>query len=371
MAGLPARSELSVSSASEWAFEAAQAGDDAGLRRLLREIPMAGRIRLTLEREPSFFRAAAIEGARHITAIVRHPQTRELVALGCRSVRERYVNGALAQVGYLSRLRVPPQFRGRTRSVLRKGFDFLARSHRPEEAAFDISTILADNTVARRLLTAHLPGLPYFRELEPISMFLIAARRRRPCRDVSVVPGTPARLEGLIECLDRFARRHQLASHWTAQNLSPDGPALNDFLLVLEQERVTACLAFWDQRAFSQVVVQGYDRWLGFWRPWLNLFGAGLPLPGTVLPLAYLSHLAVDDDDPHRLEALLIAAGNHARLHSDCKWLALTLADRHPLAAVARRYSARQSVSLLYLVHQPQQEVALDGRIPHVEMATL
>ena len=44
-------------------FAAAEAGDDAELRAMLRRNVMDGDIALTFRREPSYFQAAAVQGA--------------------------------------------------------------------------------------------------------------------------------------------------------------------------------------------------------------------------------------------------------------------------------------------------------------------
>ena len=80
------------------------------------------------------------------------------------------------------------------------------------------------------------------------------------------------------------------------------------------------CLALWDQTGFKQVVVRGYAPRLERLRPWINRSPVAssatprLPDPGEALPHAYLSHVAVDEDDPDVFEALAEAAYAEARV---------------------------------------------------------
>ncbi|HSS49284.1 MAG TPA: hypothetical protein VLX28_10080, partial [Thermoanaerobaculia bacterium] len=94
--------------------EEAAPEDDPELRRLLRDNPMAGEIRVSLEREPNAFLAAAVEGEPHRTIVARDPEG-GIVGMGSRSVWNAFVNGEPCRLGYLSQLRVDRAHRGRKR----------------------------------------------------------------------------------------------------------------------------------------------------------------------------------------------------------------------------------------------------------------
>jgi len=351
---------------SRYAIGLATAADDDDLRRLLRETPMPGPIEVSLEREPDFFAAARQEGGRHHTVAIRDRLTGRLAAMGSRSVYEMFVDGQPQRVGYLSQLRIAPEHRRPGRQLLRLGFDLLRQTHAEGEASFDITTIIDGNETARRILEAGLPGLPRYQRLEEFVTFLLPVRRgSRAGSAIHVASGSALLLPGILDCLERFGRRHQFAWHWTSNILPPER-----FYVALAGDHIAGCLALWDQRAFKQVVIRGYDRTMTWRRPLLNLLGARLPPVGEPLAHAHLSHVAVDDDDPQVLAALLAAAMEGARRDKlDC--VTIGSAARHPLSEVVRRcYRCREYVSILYAVHWDQPPT-LDGRIPHPEVAVL
>ncbi|HUJ71986.1 MAG TPA: hypothetical protein VLZ30_07060 [Verrucomicrobiae bacterium] len=296
--------------------------DEAGLRRLLRETPMPGPIQITLEREPDFFAATQQEGGRYYTAAIRDRQTGQLVAMGSRSVRKLFVNGHPRRIGYLSQLRIAPEHRRHSRQFLRMGFDLLRQTHAEDEMPFDITTIVADNEVARRLLEAGLPGLPRYTPVERILTMLLPVRG--PASRAPSLPGTTG------------------------------GAPILQFAPV-----EIPCSGVWDQRMFKQIVVRGYSPWLRRCR-WLWR----LPAVGTVLPVAYWSCPSLTNDD--------LDAARAAAREKGCRWLAFGLSERHSLVdVVRRRYRPRVYKSILYVVHEPDTTVELDGRIAHVEVALL
>lgn len=367
-----------------FSFELATAADDADVRRLLRESPMGGAVSVTLEREPDASVAAAVEGDVHHTVVARDRSTGAVAAVGAVSVRDAYLNGHVARLGYLGQLRLARAYTGRA-SVLRGGYAFLRRLHETTGASVYLTSIFSDNHRARRFLERGLPGMPAYRPLETFETLLMpVAWRPNPPAGGRVRKNVNREPEDLVDCLRRNGPRYQLSPAWTQSSLDlldrtgTLGPA--DFHYATPRGHdVKGCLAVWDQRPFKQVVVRGYCRPLAAARPLINLAsglvgGGRLPAAGEALDMAYLSHVAVDGDDPEVFEALLRSAHADARSRG-LQYLALGLASRHPLLPVAGRlFRHRRTVSTLYAVHWEDGADAvarLDGRVAHCEVALL
>jgi hypothetical protein len=366
------------------AFSVATAADDPDLRRLLRENPMLGRISVSLEREPDARIASAIEGDVHGTLIARNVDNGEAIAMGGYAVRNMYLNGRPQRVGYLGQLRVDTAYRGR-RSVLLGGYGFLRQLHPTLGVPLYLTSIVADNRAARRVLTANLPGMPVYRELEPFVTLLIPVPGSisRQQRAAPVVRATADQLDEIVDCLARNGARHQFTPRWTRQSINDGsltrGLQSEDFYVAVRGGKIVGCVARWDQREFKQAAIRGYDRATRILRPAINLAAPILKIPrlpgiGQPIQQAYLSHLAIDEDDPDIFAALLGAVLND-KASAPFNWLVLGLAERHPLLAVARcQLRCREYRSMLYVVHwEDGAEAAgqLDGRIPHPEVAVL
>jgi hypothetical protein len=334
--------------------------DDADIRALLRQSVMDGAIRLALTREPRFALGAEVEGERHCTVLVRDAATNRLLGMGSRSVREVFHHGEPARLGYLGQLRTAPGTRHVRR--IRDAFNAIEAAARPDELPFDLTSIVADNEPARRLLERGLPGLPEYRPLAEAETLVMPTADpvwvRRLRRMPSVRPAGAGDVARVVGFLQAQLRRHALAPRWTEADLGERcrDLAIEHFVLLEEQGALRGVGAVWDQRAFKQVVVSGYQPWLARARRPLNavlrLLGQPrLPPAGASLTLGYLSHFALAaDDDLEGAVALIHGLRRQARGRGLAQ-LAVTLADDHPLrAALGKRFAARRYRSILYAV---------------------
>jgi hypothetical protein len=347
---------------------------------MLRQNPMAGAVSLSLEREPDYFTAAAVEGPRHEVLAARDRRTGEVVVIGSRSVRRCYVDGQVAWLPYIGALRVARQWRGHLPALL-GAYDLCRSLRRDDELPFCLTAIVADNSPARGVLEAGLPGMPAYREIERLTTMIIPTGRRRPRPPFEIQRGSAKWIEHIVDCLDRNNRRRQFAPVWSAGDLLSDertpGLRPEDFFMAMDNGEVVACLALWDQRAFKQVVVRDYSPGLRRLRPVLNLLAPVLGIPhlpavGRRVETAFLSHVAVDGDDPAVLVALAAAARCEAKRRG-IDSVALALSQRSPMLPAARAgFRHRPYHSILYTVNwddAPPPE--LDGRVAHPEGSAL
>ena len=352
------------------------------LRALLREHAMPGWVELTLEREPDFFAAAAAAGGVSQTIVALDGDT--VVGMGCRSVREVYLNGRAASLGYLSGLRLQPAFRRGT--ALARGYRFLRQLHEDGRTAAYVSTIIEDNRVVMAMLAGGRAGLPRYRDLGRYVTFAVALGAwrpgRRPRPDVIVSHATPSDLDAVVAFLNEHGRRRQFfpvvhchdfnARAW--QGLDPR----NVLIARGDGGRIEGTAACWDQSACKQTRVIGYRPLLAAVRPLLNtvlhLAGfPGLPAKRALLPALYLSLICIRGDDPATLAALL--NGVHAEHGGARGWLMVGLHERDPLCGAIRRWTSLRYTSRLYAVHWEDGRSVIDAltpdRVPYLDLATL
>lgn len=365
---------------SSFYTKTARPEDEALIRQLMREAPMQGAVRLTLQREPDANLAAGIQGRKHVTVLVVNASDGQVLGTGSRSVRSLYVNGKVRQVGYLGQLRAQPGRNGLRR--LRAGYNAIEQTRGDEDFCCDITSIIGDNTVAVRMLERGLSGLPEYRQLATLTTFVIPTYGRTGKGRYQVENADIEDLQDIVSCLQNYLSQYQFSPHWDEhmihdQNVCKD-LSVDDFLIIRNGEKVSAAVAIWDQRSFKQIVLHGYSRTLSSIRPLLNvlLFIRGkpmLPAAPCELGLAYLSHLAVDQNDPEKFRDL-ISRARVAAAARGIRYLALGLTTAHPLHGVlARSFPNYRYTSRLYTVHWEKGAICehVHGRIAHVEVAVL
>lgn len=358
--------------------------DDSEIRKLLRDSAFGGSIRVSLQREPDSRLASTIEGHVHGTIVARDHVNGAVAGIASRSIRDVFINGEPARVGYLGQLRIAPAYR-RRRELLQAGFDFCRRLHqRQHEARIYLAAVVADNQQAQRLLSRRAAGWPRFRPIDQLETLAIpVGTAPRSVKGVSIERGGQVPLEEIVGCLDRAGRRFQFYPRWSVEAFATDrvrGLAAEDFIVARIGNRVVGCLACWDQRAFKQVVVHGYAPGLRRWRWLINAVSPVIGLPrlpaaGTALQFAYLSHLAVDPEFEDELPAALVAQGREIARSKGLKYVVLGLPRRYrPLAAVKRAFRHRGYESILYVAVWPDGEehaARLDDRPPYPEIALI
>lgn len=328
----------------------ADRGDDAGLRRLLRASVMPGTVRVAFTREPDYFAADGLAGADDVTVVARRHG--EVVGAGRCSLYSLMRNGTPRRIGYLGLLRVADETRASPR-LIREGYDLLGDVVRTRAEGF-FTSIAIDNVRARRVLElGGRLGLPSYRRLCDL-VTMVA-----PVRPNDVAEVEPPSESELGSFLNDDATRFQLALPWNGslwQSLRQYQVSVRDFAVVRRGGRIVAAAAVWDQRAFRQTVIDGYEGVPGRIRPLVNAAAAmlgrpALPAPGTVL--AQGSILGASVPDPRDWNTLWSQLQQRAGA-SGLSWLVISRDARDPELAILRRLTrAREFVTTLYDVVWP------------------
>ncbi len=325
-------------------FRHARADDDHRLRGLLRDNQLDAWVRLSFEREPSYFAGEALMGeACTVIAEGRDGGDPAMGMYNC-AFLPVYVDGRAETVGYLGGLRIAPAYRRRIRYV-RHGYDSIRRLA-PGHATLPywMTSIAVDNRAARRLLEAGLGFLPRYRPVGRMRTFAIAARKAGS-QDL-LQPVSVADVDELVAFHAAQARAFEFApvldKAWLLALDGRHGLSLQDFFIWRADGRIQACVALWDQRAFKQTVVRGYRQPLDRLRRVYNALARvggwpDLPAAGHRIEQLYLAFLAIDGERLAQLpsiirHALHLAAGRGARV------AVLGLNLDNPLSAMVQRH---------------------------------
>jgi len=365
-------------------YEIATPASEPGLRKLLRENPVSGNIRVSLEREPNAFHAAAVTGDVYQFVLAYVNRQPEPAGFGARFELDAYINGRVQRIGYLSELRSAGGFKFR-RNLLLEAYRAMRKHHELGNTPYYLTTIIADNTAARRLLEAGLSDMPTYSPLEMMATLTIPARSgaRVRANPGKIQPASHDQLPALAAALARCGQHYQFYPAWPENILfSSDrcrGLSVQDFLVCHDGGGLKGCLALWDQRSFKQTVIRGYSKQLSRLRPAHNLFSPlfgrpRLPAPGARLESGFLSHLVVDPDDHSTIVSLMSQACRNA-VQRGLDYVMIGVAERNPICATIRQnFSCHSYLSMIYLVYWEDgkdEAGKLDNRIAHPELAIL
>jgi len=364
--------------------ELAKPSDDMGLRKVFRETPMPGAVQIAYLREPSFFEALQVEGWYNEVLIGRDDENGCMVGLGTRSIKTAFINGHRSPLGYLSSLRLAEEYRGGTN--LARGYRILRERHQDGRTKLYVTTIMEDNTVARKILTSHRAGLPAYHDYGQFCCMAISLQqklRSASSKALEIRLATREEVPAIIEFWQQEGTRKQFFPEYSAADLLSSegllrGLELEDIFLAFSGEELVGTMAAWDQKSFRQSVVRGYNRRLTFLRLPYNgvarLLGYPiLPRPGSTLDYFNLSLICIQEDDPQVFGSLL--AQMIRRYQSRYSLFMAGLHERDPLLPVLRQYHHFPYVSRLYVVcwedGQEDFENLDDWRVPYLELGAL
>jgi hypothetical protein len=275
-------------------FELATKDDDPALRRLLRNIRMDGLISVSFGREPNYFAAHQCEGQFVQVLIARDRNSDQIVGMGTRSIRDRYVAGNPRKVGYLSGLRIHPDYRGNT--VLARGYRFLKELDQDAQAEFYVTTIAVENRAASNSLLGGRAGLPFYNKIGRLNTWIIPKKHRsKRSAQAQIRAIQPPDIPALMSFLEKVSKQRELLPNYQERDfLFPSdvftGMKSGHLHGMWIDGQLLGTLGLWDQRSIKQVVVEQYDWRFRFLRPLYNAFANAMrkvrfPPPGQCLPL--------------------------------------------------------------------------------------
>lgn len=360
-------------------FSLASEAEDEALRALLRRIAMPGNITLSFQREPSFLLAEQAGSVVSQVMVCRDRTKDQIVGMGSRSIRDMYIDGKPARVGYLSMLRGVPEARGNI--ALARGYRYLRELHADGAVPYYFTTILDDNVEAKNLLTSARGGLPVYKPLAQLITYLIPLRRNRSHKNTNntVSRVDQHQLSEAVAFLQQWNSRYQFAPVYTLADILGQSKLLpafcrENFYVYQEHDEIRGTLGVWDQQSLKQTVVTAYSRNMQLLRPFYNLYAAitgnpGLPPTGSEIKVLYASFLSGSEI---AFEALLKQTLKDWS-GKGYDYLSIGVCADNPLSPLAARYATQRISSTIYIVYWQDEGVTLpqtDTPV-HVEIATL
>lgn len=276
-------------------------GDGAALLAFYNGIPLDGAgIRVRSQRRGDFFRFLDYLAAEHYTIMAEADGAVQGLASVC--LRQGYVDGRCARVGYLCDLRLGPR-----RDLARNWRRAYAGLFDPRSAIDElrdcrgcVAAVIDRGTPPPLGIVNQRPEGLRYRRIAPYRMVNVLGRyapRQRPAWPVR--SAASADLPALREYLDRQQRRRPFGFCYAAGELERrlrtwDGLALEHFLLATAADgQILGCLCPWSPARAKHNVLEHL--------PWyLRAASRVLPLPrlGAPIRAGYLTHLEISHSLP-------------------------------------------------------------------------
>ncbi|MFT3684806.1 MAG: hypothetical protein QM783_07730 [Phycisphaerales bacterium] len=334
-------------------FSEARSEDDAEIRRLLREHAMPGAVSVSLEREPSLRAGHELEGGEHRTLVCRDGDKGCIIAVGSGVTRSMWVGGVLTPVAYLTQFRLDHAARGKRRLIV-DGYEHMGAMLR---TPCTFTSILDDNTQARRLLERGLPGMPTYQYLSPFHTFALGRGKGTSAGSKRVEQLAVSNAAAVASLLTAERGATALAPAWTEHEIARLIRTGTLTLLGLRNDnQLQACVGVWNLSGVKQAVVRGYTRTLSLARGALNMAALALgsphlPAVGEPLRMRFLSHAALQRCSYADAQMLLGAACGLAR--SQGASLIGGAAPDHPLHGLLSQHAWNTMRSRIYSVEWP------------------
>lgn len=207
-----------MSSPSErYAIDLATPDDGAALAAIYRsDDGFPGDLQVLFTRGDDAYASLLADGEGVVIPIVRERATGRIVGMGACVTRRAWVEGQPTKVGYLTGLKALPEFRRRV-PLIPQVYAFL-REQTPDVELY-YTTILSENTLARRMLERRRPTMPEYRHVGTYTTHFF----RHPWP-------TPPASAGTLDELMALQSRADLAS------VSPTGLTDADVRLVRDRD---------------------------------------------------------------------------------------------------------------------------------------
>lgn len=346
---------------------------DEACRVILQTSPMGKNIRLSFRREPSFFPAEKIANTWSQLVVLCDDENEKVLGFGVRSSRPYWLNGQEVELGYISQLRLVPEFRNGL--YLAKGYRKFRELHEQDgKIPFYITTILSDNEVARSSLESKRIGLPSYKPLDELSSYFFIAQKAHS-KSTEIIHQSD-----ITEVLTKYnneVRDGSLATRYDENTTS--------WMSLVDHETITVCSSSFTASALlvdfskvKQVIIDGYSMSYTIITELARVFAPFLgirppPKGGSHLKSLYLIAVSISGDRKQGFQALLQYARNRA-FQKNCHGVVYGLSSQSSLNEYANRKCISNTKSILYAVAWDEGVIPkIDNSVDkiNVEVATL
>mgnify|MGYP001068204293 CR=1 FL=1 len=343
-------------------FGLASSEDNRQILEIFESIDFKGNISVLFTRRPDPCESLMNDGETAVIPVIREVESGKICAVGCCIIRKAFINGEVRNTGYLTGLKVLPEYRRKLPNIS----DVYSFLHEQTRDKVDIyyTTILKDNINAQKLLEKRRKNMPQYDYAGEYTVYCFTTGK-------SVNSNSYTFKQGGDKALEEFYKRQLSTYNFSPVNMDLYGLTLEDFYTLsdVNGEIIAAC-AVWNQQSYKQYIIKGYG---GIYRhlKHIPLSWIGYPnLPKENLPANYASIalLMVKDNSEELARYFVKKVAQHSKKYD---FLMLGLFQNHPLNGAFKRIRHIKYQSKLYTVNWNINAIKPDQRPVNLEVGLL
>lgn len=226
----------------------AEHDDAAGIKKVFESGEFPGGISIQFLRGEDPFTSLQNDGDKAIVLIIVDTITNEIIAVGACIIRKAYVNGGIKNVGYLTGLKVLPQYHRKV-SIIPKAYEFLYQVTKDDIDLY-YTTILTDNIPAQKLLEKKRKNMPEYKYIGNYTVYCMGTGKKRNNLDIEC---------GNIKDLDEFYSKCLPNNNLSPINRNLFGLQNSDFYTLRQDGEIIIACAVWNQQDYKQYLLKSYS----------------------------------------------------------------------------------------------------------------
>ncbi|MDD2402377.1 MAG: hypothetical protein PHD60_09295 [Clostridia bacterium] len=344
-------------------IELASPADAEEILKIYESGDFKGNISVLYTRRPDPVKSLMQEGDKVVIPIIKEQENGKICGMGCCVIRKAYLNGEIKNIGYLTGLKILPEYR-KKRIPIADVYAFLYEQTKNDVDIY-YTTILKENTLAQKMLEKKRKNMPEYKYKGDYTVFCFRTGQKVFENNNYILQR--GHREGLLQFFKEQEKQYQFSPLITSmyENYNKDIFTLSD-----PKGNILAVCLVWDQQAAKQYIITEYK---GIYkilqRMPTKLFGYP-PLPQKNISANYacISMLYIKDNN---LKLAKYFIKKIAKCSKKYEFLMLGLFDAHPLKPIFNHMKHLKYQSRLYIVSWNDERHVLDNRPINLEVSLL
>jgi len=336
--------------------------DAEELLKIYEESDFQGDISVLYARRPDPFSSLSLEGEKTFIPIMRDLENNKLFAMGGCIIRSVYLNGEIRKAGYLTGLKVLPEYRNNISFVPGVYKELFEKTK--DEVDVYYTTIISENEKGRRFLEKKHRDMPFYRYIGEYTTYFLKTGVKAKQSEYTIKRGLSSDLKSFYE-----AEAKKL--DFSPVDLNLPHLSENDFFAVCNgQDEIVGMFALWNQQSYKQYIVTAYS---GIYK-YLYKLPTGIlgypDFPKTYENANYVTiALVISKEDNPELKEHIIARA--VEMSKGYAFAMIGVTESHPFKSSLDKRKSIKYKSRLYSVEWENRTYDCKGKAMNIEVGLL